>query len=136
MRYIYIYVCVCVCDISTLRFKHVFNCQVWRPRLGRFKEYCDGKNSVGKWSYYPDTSTEELKSTKNPLKAQLETSDRNLKRRPPERARKIISTRPNLLLLLKLFCRHLYLKSGYKELIGIRIRFPRASTYHEFQFSH
>jgi hypothetical protein len=38
---------------------------------------CGTENVVAKWSYYPDTSLEELESTTQPLKAQQETSDRN-----------------------------------------------------------
>jgi hypothetical protein len=66
---------------------------------------------VAKWSYYPDTSLEELESTTQTLTAEQATSGRNLKNGPPEHGRKIISTRPKLSLLPKLFCRNLCLKA-------------------------
>jgi len=85
------------------------NAHVWRPRAGLFKgtgmENMRKEDVVAKWSYYPDSSTEELETTTQPLKAEQATSDGNLKHRPPENGRKIISTRPKLSLLLKLFCR-------------------------------
>jgi hypothetical protein len=63
------------------------------------------EDGVAKWSYYTDTSLKELENTTQPLKAEQGTSDRNLKLRPPEHGRKIISNRPKLSLLLTLFCR-------------------------------
>jgi len=91
---------------------------------------------VAKRIYYPDTSPEKVESTKQPLEAEQAKSDRNLKYRPPEHGRKIISTRQKLSLLLKLFCRNLCLTVWYKTLTEIRFRFLRASSLHKFQFSH
>jgi hypothetical protein len=49
------------------------------------------REDVAKWNYYPDTSTEELESTTQSLKAEQAKSDRKLKQRPPEKGRKIKS---------------------------------------------